>query len=88
MEEYKSKSEARTILMRKLMTICPICGKLIFGRDIDFACLDKSKVNRWPMSYIHNHSHKEFPEHSLTLYIDANFSVRDKKVSNLIEIQK
>lgn len=74
-------SESRAILMRKLMTICPLCGKLIFGRDIDFSKLDNGKVASWPATYDHNHSHKDFGEHNLTIYIDANYAVRERLIA-------
>lgn len=74
-------SESRAILMRKLMTICPLCGKLIFGRDIDFSKIERQKVNSWPVTYEHNHTHNTFPEHNLTLYIDANYAVRERIIN-------
>lgn len=88
MEQYLSNSETRTVLMRKLMAICPVCGMLIFGRDIDLSHLDPANINHWPVSYTHCHSHKEVPMHALTLYLDSNFSVRGSEVSNYVKIQK
>jgi len=86
MQKTIQKSQTRAILMRKLMTICPVCGKLIFGRDIDLDSIYKSEVNNWPITYTHYHEHREHPLHVLTLYIDANFSVRDLKVPNSLKI--
>ncbi|MHA1436385.1 MAG: hypothetical protein ACTSPD_02300 [Promethearchaeota archaeon] len=88
MNKIINNSDVRAVLMRKLMTICPLCGKLIFGRDIDFSKLDKSKINHWPVKYTHKHSHNQTPEHSLTLFIDANYVVRAHKISTLSKFQK
>ena len=77
MDTNHGDSEQRAILMRKLMTICPICGKLIFGRDLDFSKITNGVVDHWPVCYRDHHSHKNFPAHSLDLLIDANFSVRE-----------
>ena len=64
----------RQALMKKLMSICPTCGKLIYGRDIDNSVLE-AVMNRshghWPMKYEHHHDH-----HHVNLYIDTNFAVR------------
>lgn len=79
---YKPDSEARAILMRKLMCICPLCGKLIFGRDIDITKIENGDIRNWPVEYIHSHSHNNVPHHDLTLYIDANFAVRERVVLN------
>ncbi len=80
MESLIDKTQTKNILMKKLMSICPECGKLIFGRDIDITRLEK-KSKSWPKQYNHLHTHNNVPEHELTLFIDANFSVRATKVS-------
>ena len=83
-------SEDRVFLMRKLMTICPICGKQIYGRDLDISQIEKlkSKINYWPIRYVHCHTHDPFPMHALVIYIDADFSVRGEETSNFVKIQK
>lgn len=78
-------SESRAILMKKLMTICPLCGKLIFGRDIDFSKLESRSINSWPTTYEHSHTHNNFPEHNLTLYIDANYAVRERIINPILK---
>ena len=79
------RNENRAILMRKLMTICPVCGKLIFGRDIDLEkVLDRSKTKSWPTSYEHWHSHNGGQSHLIRLFIDANCAVRSFETSNQI----
>ncbi|MBD3198259.1 MAG: hypothetical protein GF317_24635 [Candidatus Lokiarchaeota archaeon] len=80
-------SKTRALLMKKLLTICPVCKKPIYGRDIDINKIDIKKINRWPMKYVHCHSHEKTPLHALTLYIDANFSVRANEVSDILKIQ-
>lgn len=70
------------------MTICPSCGKQIYGKDIDISYIEKSQINHWPVSYIHCHSGDKFPMHALTIYLDANFIVRGSEVSNFVKIQK
>lgn len=38
-------SETRAFLIRKLLTICPVCEKRIYGKDIDILKIDKSKIS-------------------------------------------
>lgn len=85
---FSENSETRALLMRKLLAICPACKKKIFGNEIDVTQLDISKINHWPVRYVHCHSYNNVPIHALTLYIDANFSVRGQEVSNFVKIQK
>lgn len=80
--------KTRYYLSRKLLTICPVCKKLIKGKDIDILTIDKTKVTHWPLIYTHCHSHDKYPMHALTLYLDANFSVRSEEVTHLDKIQK
>ena len=83
-------SETRAFLMRKLMTICPVCKKQIYGRDIDINNIEKSRsqIEHWPLRYTHCHTHDNYPMHALTIYIDANFSVRGMETSSFVKIQK
>ena len=82
-------SKNHAVLMRKLIAICPICGKQIYGRDIDISQIQKSKskIDQWPIRYVHCHAHEHFPMHALMIYIDANFSVRGEEYSNFVKIQ-
>ncbi|MHA2007865.1 MAG: hypothetical protein ACXABO_10890 [Promethearchaeota archaeon] len=80
-------NESRKFLIRKLLTICPVCKKKIYGRDIDILNIDKTKIQQWPLTYIHCHANNQIPIHALTIYIDANFSVRDNQVSDFIKIE-
>ena len=82
------KNETRHLLMKKLLTICPICGKQIFGRDIDILNIDKSKISNWPFRYTHCHSNRKGPLHAVTLYLDSNFAVRGKEISQYVKIQE
>jgi hypothetical protein len=72
------------------MTVCPVCKKQIYGRDIDINKIvkSKSKIDHWPLSYVHCHDNTNFPMHALMIYIDANFSVRGLEISNFVKIQK
>ena len=90
MTDPKNYMDDHNLLMRKLMTICPVCGKQIYGRDIDIndIKISKSQINHWPLKYIHCHAHNNMPMHALMLYIDANFSVRGLEISNFVKIQK
>jgi len=81
-------SDSRTLLMKKLIAICPICKKQIYGRDIDINCIDKEKIRNWPLRYVHCHSDNNTPLHALTMYLDANLCVRGREVSDFIKIQK
>ena len=90
MKPFSQNTDDHVILMRKLMTICPICGRQIFGKDIDIDRVKsaKSQIDHWPLRYVYCHSHEEFPMHALTIYLDANFSVRGMEASNFVKIQK
>ncbi|TXT57996.1 MAG: hypothetical protein BAJALOKI2v1_480024 [Promethearchaeota archaeon] len=81
------KKETRNLLMKKLLTICPICGKQIYGRDIDITNIDLSKISKWPFRYTHCHSNRSNPMHAVTLYLDSNFAVRGKEISEFLKIQ-
>ncbi len=73
-------SEDRLILMRKLLAICPLCKKTIFGRDVDLSQFQNEETTHFPVRYVHTHEQKGFPKHALTLYIDANFAVRGQEI--------
>ncbi len=88
MSRKKIPPSTRALLMRKLLTICPVCKKPIYGRDIDIAKIEKAGINQWPVLYTHCHSHESIPLHAITLYLDANFAVRGEEVSQFLKIQK
>ncbi|MFX1322187.1 MAG: hypothetical protein ACFFAQ_11145 [Promethearchaeota archaeon] len=88
MKNCISKSETRTILMRKLLTICPICKRPVYGKDIDILKLDKLCIKHWPLRYTFCHRHKNGSLHAITIYLDANFIVRGNEVSDFIKIEK
>ncbi|MFO7795514.1 MAG: hypothetical protein ACQERB_06145 [Promethearchaeati archaeon] len=81
-------SNSRALLMKKLLAICPICKKPIYGKDIDINTIDLSKISHWPVKYTHCHSHNGGHFHAITMYIDSNFSVRATEVSEFLKIQK
>ncbi|MHA2184859.1 MAG: hypothetical protein ACXAAI_07645 [Promethearchaeota archaeon] len=87
MEMNKLDANTRSLLIRKLLTICPVCKKRIYGRDIDILNIDTSKISHWPLRYIHCHANNNFPLHALTIYLDNNFSVRGNEVSNFLKIE-
>lgn len=76
----------RAFLMKKILTICPICNRVIYGKDLDIASLFECNIEHWPLTYIHCHSYNNYPIHALTLYLDSNFSVRSSEVSEFIKI--
>lgn len=86
MEELKF--ETRALLIRKLIATCPTCNKQIYGEDIDISNINTKKIQNWPLRYIHCHTHNDVPLHALTLYLDADFSVRAREVSDYFKIQK
>ena len=53
---------------------------MIFGRDIEMAQLKKGQ---WPVPYIHEHEHNNFPMHSIKMYLDSGLAVRHLEVLNL-----
>ena len=86
MDDYSFQVKNRAFLMKKLLTICPICNRVIYGKDLDLSSLFKCKIEHWPIMYVHCHSYKNYPIHALTLYLDSNFSVRSSEVSEFIKI--
>ncbi|MFW9894201.1 MAG: hypothetical protein ACFFD7_00175 [Candidatus Thorarchaeota archaeon] len=80
--------ETRAFLIRKLLIVCPVCQKRIYGKDIDILRIDTSKISHWPLRYVHLHSNNNKPIHALTIYLDNNFAVRGNEVSNFIKIEK
>ncbi|MFW9773969.1 MAG: hypothetical protein ACFFEO_17590 [Candidatus Thorarchaeota archaeon] len=87
MENNLRKTEVRSFLIRKLLTICPVCNKRIYGKDIDILNIDISKINHWPLRYIHCHKNNDVAVHALTIFLDTNFSVRGKEVSKFVKIE-
>ena len=87
MQKTIQKSQTRSLLMRKLLTICPVCKKMIFGRDIDLEIVDKKNVSSWPVQYTHTHEHINHPMHAVTMFLDANLSVRSLEVSYISKIK-
>ena len=83
-------TETRAFLIRKLLTVCPVCQKRIYGKDIDILKINskKSEISHWPLRYIHCHSTNKVPFHALTIYLDNNFAVRGNEVSNFVKIEK
>jgi hypothetical protein len=72
--------------MKKLLTICPMCGKKIYGRDIDINKIQQQKIEKYPFRYIHCHSHGT-QTHAITMYLDSHFAVRGKEVADFIKIE-
>ena len=64
-----------------------MCNKRIYGKDIDILNIDKSKDKHWPLRYIHCHTNKDISIHALTIFLDANFSVRGNEVSKFVKIE-
>ena len=87
MKEDIKDPETRAFLIRKLLTVCPICQKRIYGKDIDILKIDKKKISHWPLRFIHCHKNNNIPFHALTIYLDNNFAVRGNEVSNFIKIE-
>lgn len=74
MTEIKSKYPSS--LIKKLITICPVCKMPIYGKDIKILNLTNINVDQWPLNYVHTHAYNDYPTHSLRLYIDSLFSAR------------
>ena len=86
MEEYMLRPETCKTLLRKLLVICPVCKKPIYGKDLNLERIFQTEIIQWPLSYIHCHSNGSFPIHALTIYIDDEFNVRAHEVSDFLEI--
>lgn len=88
MKNMSNSRNTRSILAKKLLTICPVCGKQIYGKDIDVEKIDTERIKSWPIRYTHCHAHKGMPLHALTMYLDANFAVRGKEYSEFLKISE
>lgn len=86
MEEISLNSKTRSDLTRKLLAICPVCKKRIYGKDIDILKIDIPKINHWPLRYTHCHAYNHISLHAITLFLDKDFSVRGNEVSNFVKI--
>lgn len=81
------KKNIKSFLTGKLLCICPLCKKNIYGKDIDITEIDVSKIKRWPFSIVYCHTHNNHSIHALTIYLDANFGTRGREVSPYLKIQ-
>jgi hypothetical protein len=80
-------AEKRYYFMKKLLTICPICGKKIHGRDRDIYKLQNESIKSWPVRYVHFYNHGiEF--HAITMQLDSYFAVRGKQIADCIKTEK
>lgn len=80
----KIKPKYPSSLMRKLITICPVCKMPIYGKDINILNLTNIKGDQWPLNYVHTHAYNDHPTHSLRLYLDSHFSARAYEISDEI----
>jgi hypothetical protein len=83
----KIEKNSKSFLSGKLLCICPLCKKNIYGKDIDITEIDPTKIEKWPLTFIHCHTNNGYPLHALTLYLDANFSIRGREASGFLKIQ-
>lgn len=81
MQKSIQESGTRAYLMKKLLTVCPVCKKLIYGKDIDLDHVHKLGSYAWPVKYLHDHTYNTHSKHSITMFLDANLSVRNIEVS-------
>ena len=86
MNNLSLNSKTRNLLIKKLLTICPVCKKRIYGKDLDIIKIDLSEIKYWPMRYTHCHASNDKPLHAITLFLDKDFSVRGNEISNFIKI--
>lgn len=82
-----SSSIERTILAKKLLCQCPICQKKIYGGTLDLNNIDVSKIKHFPFSYTYIHSEPNALKHAITLYFDANLTLRGVEESNLMKME-
>lgn len=75
-------------LLRRFLTTCPQCNRNIYGKDLNLTEIDKNKVRRWPMPYVHCHLDGKGAVHALTMYLDSSFTVRAREVSEHVKIQE
>ena len=80
--------ELPEFLNKKLITFCPKCLKPIYGEDIEVNDLLNSDDNRWPKNFVHCHSHNQFSNHALILYIDSDLKVRGQEVSDYFKFEE
>jgi hypothetical protein len=79
---------SRRILTKKLMCRCPICNAGIYNKQLGLDKIETNKVEvfPFPLTYSHQHStaDQKTETHDLTLYLDANFSVRDVLIGKMV----
>jgi hypothetical protein len=86
----------RSILAQKLLCTCPICQRRIYGGTLGLNEIDISKIKKFPFAYTYIHSHsmqenievQNLSKHAITLFFDANLSVRAVEESQLMKIDQ
>ena len=94
-----SQQSIRESLAKKLLCTCPICQKRIFGNTLGIDKLDISTIRQFPFAYTYVHSCEinSKPEqinnlevvekrHAVTLFFDANLTVRGIEQSPWVKI--
>ncbi|HMF30299.1 MAG TPA: hypothetical protein VKK79_02725 [Candidatus Lokiarchaeia archaeon] len=67
--------DVTSYIWRKVMSICPLCKKPIYGRDLELHSLENA--DHWPMPVTIKHcSNTE----CVKLWMDANYAVRSTEV--------
>jgi hypothetical protein len=72
----------------KILTICPLCKKKVFAKDINIEEIDLSKIKTFPFNYIYIHSYNKYSPHALLIYFDAHFNVRGREVAKFTNLKK
>jgi len=86
----------RSFLAKKLICTCPICQKRIYGGTLGLNEIDISRIKHFPFAYTYVHSHDQPPmsnsietqlqKHAITLFFDANLTVRGVEESVSLKI--
>lgn len=69
------------------LTVCPLCKKKIYRKDINFQEINKTEIENYPFPYIYFHSYLDFPPHVLIMYLDSDLRVRGKKATKYFVIE-
>lgn len=94
--EVKNNTEITSKLMileeksfkRKLLAICPICNRRIYGRDLKITNQDLSSIKHFPFTVIYCHrkagAENDDIKHAVALYLDADLKVRSIEPCDMV----
>lgn len=88
---------------RKLLAICPVCGRKIYGRDLNLHYMNLAEISDFPFSIVYCHTsacvEEESPDqkdesvdpthqHAIALYLDADLRVRSIESCDVVLLER